>query len=377
MSRSEVEFRVDSNNRRVETYAYLPGAHEGSISDATPTRHLVSLAAMDDDDPARHTMDRAAILARRQHFIRLALTAALATTPLACAQPCLSLAPGYEFAVDGVYVCYVRADIDCPSCAEFNRGDIIQAVDGIAVVHPDQFEASLADGRSHTVTSWARETRTERTTQLQLSSSESPFRTASTHDLDQTPRWARRSLFTHASPRLQLIDLDGRSLSGEDLLGTRHLLVMFDWATAADEATATVMLRVMQKAAIDLEAIGVDLLLAHVPPPSSTGHPPMSAADLHRFFIDAQLPESEGGPLPPPRLLRLPNPVEAHPTRALGLEGEFTYRDALRAPPNIVVLDERGIIRWHSAGLESDPTGALPPAQYTIISAVTFALSRW
>ncbi len=226
------------------------------------------------------------------------------------------------------------------------------------------------------MTLWAHDTRTERITQLQLHSGESPLRTASTDQLEQTPHWARRRLFSHASPQIQLIDLDGRSLSGKDLVGTRHLLVMFDWGSPAAEATATVMLRVMQKAARDLEAAGVDLLLAHVPPPSSPMHPPMSADDLRRFFEDAQLPESEGGPLPPPRLLRLPNATEAAPDHALGLEGELTYLDALRAPPNIVVLDERGIIRWHSAGLEQDPSGAFPRDQYTIIEAVKFALQR-
>jgi hypothetical protein len=43
--------------------------------------------------------------------------------------------------------------------------------------------------------------------------------------------------------------------------------------------------------------------------------------------------------------------------------------------PSIVLLDERGIVRWHSEGIQ-EPIGSeiKKPEQYTIITAVQFAL---
>ena len=44
-----------------------------------------------------------------------------------------------------------------------------------------------------------------------------------------------------------------------------------------------------------------------------------------------------------------------------------------------VLIDERGMVRWHSEGVQEQPPGAenqLPPDVYTIIEAVNFSLKN-
>ena len=41
----------------------------------------------------------------------------------------------------------------------------------------------------------------------------------------------------------------------------------------------------------------------------------------------------------------------------LGLEGATTYIQYLRASPALILLDEGGIIRWHSEGIQPAPAG--------------------
>jgi hypothetical protein len=59
------------------------------------------------------------------------------------------------------------------------------------------------------------------------------------------------------------------------------------------------------------------------------------------------------------------------------MEGATTYNQYLRQPPAIVLLDERGVVRWHSEGFREpppdDPVFADKEDQYTIIQAIEFA----
>lgn len=331
---------------------------------------------MDDDSERPDAVDRAAILARRQRFVRLALTGVVAIAPVGCPQPCLSLVPHIPL-TGGVYVCYVRPEAGCEGCEVLSRGDIIRLVDGLEIHEPADLDASaLMDGRPHTLTYRAHDSTIEQTIEIRVRADELPLWTTRADALARTPEWARRRLFAHAMPRLQLVDLEEGTLSGRDLRGQRRLLVMFDWATPSDRETAATILQVMQKAASDLEAADVVPMLAQVGHASSTSRPPMDASELRRFFEEHQLPEEAGGPLAPPRLLRMANETEQVPEGDLGFEGEFTVQEGMGVPPNILVLDERGLIRWHSTGITDDPTGGLPAAQYTIISAVRFALEQ-
>ena len=86
-------------------------------------------------------------------------------------------------------------------------------------------------------------------------------------------------------------------------------------------------------------------------------------------------------------------PVEVGPLRTksavtiekLGLTGSSTswlawpdrWRtdEAIGEAPNIFILDEHGVIRWHSAGATPDPEGKIAVDMvYTINKAVLFAL---
>ena len=76
-------------------------------------------------------------------------------------------------------------------------------------------------------------------------------------------------------------------------------------------------------------------------------------------------------------MYRFPNATEYNAARELGLEGASTYIQYLRASPAIILLDEGGIIRWHSEGIQPAPAGDTTFAgkddQYTIVQAIEFA----
>jgi hypothetical protein len=61
------------------------------------------------------------------------------------------------------------------------------------------------------------------------------------------------------------------------------------------------------------------------------------------------------------------------------MENAFTVFENLGSSPTIVLMDENGIVRWHSEGIQ-DPQVAEPevkdPEQSTIIAAVKFALGE-
>ena len=133
-------------------------------------------------------------------------------------------------------------------------------------------------------------------------------------------------------------------------------------------------MQVLQKAQADLKAKNVDILFAQIKHPQQRDIAPMNDTDLRQFFTANQVKDAQ---LPPPPLYRMPNSTEDNPTRVLGLEGAFTYYEAIGQAPNIFVLDEHGIIRWHSAGAIPDPSGEIKPDMvYTINEAVMFALKQ-
>lgn len=80
--------------------------------------------------------------------------------------------------------------------------------------------------------------------------------------------------------------------------------------------------------------------------------------------------------LPPVTMFRFPNETEFNSARELGMENAFTVFENLGKSPTILILDERGIVRWHSEGVQEAPPGSEAPdgTQYTIIEAVNFCL---
>lgn len=284
-----------------------------------------------------------------------------------------------ELKPGGVYVTYVQAS-GCDGCEVLDRGDLIQQVDGQAVSTADDL-ANLTDGKAHKLTYWDASEGADATATITAEPNNTmppikdapPFWSVSAEDLMKTPSWARRRLFGHASPQILLVNSDGGFVNGRDLYGQKRLIVMFDWAASSDRKNGALAMQVLQKAQADLKAKGVDIVFAQVKHPQQREVAPMNDTDLRNFFTEHQVGPSEGGPLPPPPLYRMPNATEANPTRVLGLEGAFTYYEAIGEAPNVFILDEHGIIRWHSAGTVPDPEDKVPAMSYTMNEAVLFA----
>ena len=98
----------------------------------------------------------------------------------------------------------------------------------------------------------------------------------------------------------------------------------------------------------------------------------MNDTNLRLFQQNNSVP---GGSFLP--MYRLPNAIEHKRVLMRGLEGSTTYFQYLRQSPAIVLLDERGIIRWHSDGVQEPPADdavfADKADQYTIVHAIEFA----
>lgn len=315
------------------------------------------------------------------------IKAALLSLPLvlsACDDPFTvsskDLKPG------GVYVTYVQPQ-DCTGCDKLGRGDLIQSIDGTAVKTAADIEsANITDGQPHKIkfldeSNKFAETEIEITAQPNNSMAPvkdaPPFWSVGAEELDRAPSWARRRLFGHASPQLLLVNSDGGFVNGRDLYGRKIIMVFFDWAAASDRQNGALAMQVLQKAQADLKAKGVEIVFAQIKHPQARDIAPMNDTDLRAFFNDNQVTEREGGPLPPPPLYRMPNKTEDNPTRVLGLEGAFTYLEAIGEAPNVFVLDEHGIIRWHSAGTTPDASGEIPVEMvYTMNEAVLFARDK-
>jgi hypothetical protein len=304
--------------------------------------------------------DRAVILARRRRFASLVL-GGLST---GCQPfPCLSLR-NVELGPGGMYLCEdAPVERGCEGCTELERRDLVQAVDGVAVADPDELDRLIGDGQPHAVQVFDQDQQQLETVELHRAADAPPLCSVPAHDLDKAPIWARRSFFGRRAPALPLIDDEGRSLDTNDLHGRRYLIVAFDWATSTDRQDAALMLQVLQKAQADLRAEGVEFLFAQVPHPSNSKIRPMNRSKLRGFAVDNQLTEREGGPLPLPPLYHSPTLGRAH-----------SDLERFGEPPNVWIVDERGVVRWHSAGVTPDPFGEIVvDAVYTINAAVIFA----
>jgi hypothetical protein len=267
----------------------------------------------------------------------------------------------------GLYVVYVW---DCQQgCDRLAKGDLIVTVDGQPVqasgdLDPARFVAGVRLG--------VRKPGGE-TVDIDVVADKPPFHWIGAAELDRAPRWARRNLFGHVSPRMVAFHVDGNMVNGGGLLGKKRLLVFWDHATRVEQAQAVNIMQVLQMAAADLQAAGVDVLFVHHRfPTNDSRQAPMNDNDLRRFYEQYTVPGA-----PPVPMYRYPNPTETGRARISGYEGMTTYYQYLRESPAIVVLDERGVIRWHSEGLQTAPADnevfAGKDDQYTIIQAIEFA----
>ncbi|MBX7083676.1 MAG: hypothetical protein K1X88_30990 [Nannocystaceae bacterium] len=285
------------------------------------------------------------------------------------------------FDQNGVWVIY---NLGCErGCDQIARGDLVIAIDGRPITTTAGFDAAaLTDGRAHAVRLRARRDGELHTVRVIARPRDDrpplvhapPLWTVSAAALDRAPAWARRAMFGHASPMVRLVGIDGGIVDGRTLVGRKHLMVYWDGADRVAEATAVAFMQVLQKAQADLAARGVDILFTHAAFRGGRKQP-MNDTDLRAWAQRWSL-RVDGTPLPAIPMYRRPDATEFDAARELGVENAYTVIENLGRSPAIVILDERGIVRWHSEGVQlPEASSALTHAdQFTIIEAVRFAL---
>ncbi|MCA9694387.1 MAG: PDZ domain-containing protein [Myxococcales bacterium] len=291
--------------------------------------------------------------------------------------------PSANLAKGGVYVAYNHKFKECSAgCDQLQKGDLILEANGSPVSTRADLRASvLLTGQPVKLKVFRPSN--QQTLDVTFTSTPSaglppipdapPLFLVGAANLDKAPDWARRNLFGHASPSIMLSNANGGILDGRQLFGSKHMLVFWDWGTREEQAQAVEILKVLQLAQGDLKAANVNLLFTHITFPSNNRQAAMNDGQLRDF--QAQNGDASKPPLP---LFRFPNATEYNAAREIGLEGATPYIQYLRSPPAIVLLDEGGIVRWHSEGIQPLPAGSpIPtPTQYTIIEAIKFAQEK-
>lgn len=291
----------------------------------------------------------------------------------------------------GVFIAHV---VGCDKgCDQLKRGDLILAVDGQPVTSSKDMRVSrIATGSPIKLSVQHQGAPAPVEVEMVAKPNDSlppikeapPFWSVGAADLDKAPQWARRSLFGHASPMTMLVNADGGTTDGRQLLGKKRLILFWDYATREEQAQAANMMQVLQLAQADLIAAGVEIMFTQIRfPGNSTGETddngnpiprqaPMNDTALRQYQVTYGV---KGKPQLP--MYRFPNAVEYNAARELGLEGASTYIQYLRASPAIILLDEGGIVRWHSESIQPAPAGDTTFAgkddQYTIVQAIEFA----
>ncbi len=294
-----------------------------------------------------------------------------------------------ELQPGGVYITYV---LGCEKgCDQLGRGDLVKELNGQPVTSAKDLRVSkIATGEPVKLKVLKPKKGEEAAKEVEIEivakpndsippiKEAPPFWSVGAADLDKAPQWARRSLFGHASLMTMLVNANGGFTDGRQMAGKKRIVLFWDWATREEQAQAANMLRVLQMAQGDLQAAGIDLMFTHITFPSNNlgdGTPrvrPMNDSALRDWEKQNGMPDK---PMVP--TFRFPNATEYNASRELGLEGSTTYIQYLRQSPAIVVLDEEGIIRWHSEGVQAPPpsdplAGKGKDDQWTIIQAIEF-----
>jgi hypothetical protein len=292
----------------------------------------------------------------------------------------------------GVFVAYVNG---CDKgCDQLERGDLVLEANGQAVSSAKDMRVSkIATGEPIKLKVHKRKTGQPAEIELVAKPLDNipplkeapPFWSVGAKDLDKAPQWARRNLFAHASPQAMLVNIDGGTTDGRQLYGKKRLILFWDWASREEQAQAANMLQVLQMAQADLASVGVELMYTHITFPGNiagtsqeTGRPIPRVAPMNDKDLRAWQQKFGVAGKPPIPTYRFPNATEYNAARELGLEGANSYIQYLRQSPAIVLLDEDGIVRWHSEGVQAPPAGdelagKNKDDQWTIIQAIEFA----
>jgi hypothetical protein len=292
----------------------------------------------------------------------------------------------------GVYVAY---NLGCDQgCDQIQKGDLIQKIDGKDVRTSADFDAAtLTDGQPHELDLLAAKTFEAKKVTIVAKPNDKfppiqgapPVWAVGAEQLDKAPDWARRRMFAHASPMVQLVSVDGGITDGRQLRGKKRLIVYWDQGDRTEQGAAVVFMKVLQRAQADLNAKGVEIMFTQVKFPNGRLEP-LNDTDLRKWAEKWTEVGADGKtPLPPLPMYRFPNATEFNQAREIGMEGSFTVFENLGQSPTIVLLDERGIVRWHSEGVANKPDSTLAPGtpehtgesqNYTTIEAIKFALEH-
>ncbi len=286
-----------------------------------------------------------------------------------------------ELKQGGIYIVY---NLGCEKgCDQLAKGDLIKKVDGQPVETNEAFAAiDITDGKPHKLDVLGNGGSAPKQVEIVATPKDNmpplekvpPLWTVAADKLNAAPTWARRRMMGHASPMTQIVSINGGILDGRQLKGKKRLMVYWDWGDRVEEANAVAFMQVLQKAQADLTAKGVEIMFTHVPFPTARKQP-MNDSDLRAWADKFSVKGADGQKMPMIPFYRRPNKTEYNDARELGLENAYTVAENLGQSPAILLLDERGVVRWHSEGLEAGD-GKLPPEQYTIIEAVKFSLEK-
>lgn len=317
---------------------------------------------------------------------KLAAAAALLVTTLlaSCEKGNSFKIPGpKDLQPGGVFISY---NLGCEAgCDQVQKGDLLQKIDGQPVKTSAEFDkVTLTDGKPHKLELLAWQSHEPKSVDITASPNNKfpplkdlgPFYAVGAEELDAAPEWARRRMFGHTSPMVQLVSINGGILDGRQLYGKKRFMVYWDWGDRQEEGYAVAFMQVLQKAFPDLQKKDIDLMFVHVKFPTGRKEP-MNDTDL-RAWADKWSVKVDGQKLPMIPFYRRPNKVEFNEARELGMENAYTTMENLGQSPTILLMDERGIIRWHSEGLQM-PDGEskiTQQDQYTIISAVDWAMKN-
>ena len=308
-------------------------------------------------------------------MVRLALLASIMAATLSrCGEP-----PVLELPTGGLYVAY---NAGCEEgCDAIQRGDVILGLDGLPTSKPEDLDG-LTDGRRHDLVVYDSRRGEQSLRYLVADAAQRfppledapPLWVVGVDELRKAPQWAQRRLFSRASPAVAFAALDGGIANGRMLVAQKRLMVYFDQGSEWEEATARVMLQVLQNAQADLNAHGVEVMMVHMRFPGGR-RPQMTDTALRRWQRKWTLVKG-GDHLPEVPVYRGLNETEYNPMREVGVDA-YTVVESLGVSPAIVLLDDNGIVRWHSEGVQ-DPrrigSAIRDPIQATIIHAVRFAL---
>ena len=304
-----------------------------------------------------------------------------------------------ELAGGGVWVAY---NLGCKvGCDQISRGDRIVAVDGRAVNSGPELDAADLTRGTPVSLQVARHgggapvavqlVATPRTDMPPLPSAP-PFWTVGAQALDRAPAWARLRLFGHAIPALRLYRgeeprgfINGRELNGR---GAVIMVWELPWLLAETRAFWKELpgfYARLQRHDLALQAAGVDAYFVFPSVEESRFRRPEAdpqvvnagvGTNTLRFAINKETRDHIRSEIPPGTTRLIPLFLlesAADDPNNLGLEHpasdirEWLF-DRIYAPV-ILVIDHRGIVRWHSRDFPIGP-------EETVEAAVQFALTQ-